>query len=156
MPTRLTPALRVVTVSVLFLLGVQGVQTAPIAINTNLVIRLIMTTTNSSGADSIRIAKDPRNDQLYYLKYNGDIYQISLKPGSGTSTSARVYSSADHGITDSAQGMAIGSDGTIYIVGDDSTNSDNSTDATMKTMWKMRSDIRSASEDAGSVYTRIH
>src|SRR5690349_58164 len=77
--------------------GFAPIQASPVVLDTNLQIRLILYTTNSSGAPSTRIAKDPRNDQLYYLKSNGDIYQLNLKPGAG-STSARAYSSADHGL----------------------------------------------------------
>src|SRR5690349_4545481 len=81
------------------MLGVgQTARSAPVVLNTNLQIRLVMNTTNSIGQPSVRIAKDPRNNQLYYLKMNGDIYQISLQPGSG-STSNRVYTSANHGIS---------------------------------------------------------
>src|SRR5215510_2778522 len=110
-----------------FVLGAsQSAQSAPVALNPNLQIRLVLNTTNSTGQNSVRIAKDPRNNQLYYLKMNGDIYQVNLQPGSG-STSNRVYMSANHGISSSAQGMAIGPDGTTYIVGNINTNGDNET-----------------------------
>src|SRR6267142_4830377 len=121
-PFLLPPSALVVA---LFLAG-NNSQSAPVLLNTNLQIRLVMNTTNNTGQPSIRIAKDPRNNQLYYSKYNGDIYQVNLQPGNG-STSNRVYTSANHGISGSAQGMAIGPDGTIYIVGNINTNSDNST-----------------------------
>jgi hypothetical protein len=111
----------------LFLCGHQIVRSAPAVINTNLQIRLLMNTTNDSGAHSIRIAKDPRNNQLYYSKFNGDVYRLDVMPGDGTSTSVKVYSAADHGIANSAQGMAIGPDGTIYVVGNTTTNDGNST-----------------------------
>jgi hypothetical protein len=94
----------------------QNLRATPFVLNPNLQIRLLLNTTNSTGAASVRIAKDPRNNQLYYLKFNGDIFQITLMPGN-TSTSSRVYTSTDHGISESAQGMAIGPDGTIYLVG---------------------------------------
>jgi hypothetical protein len=48
-------------------------------------------------------------------------------PGAGTSTSSLVYSSSDHGLDQNVQGMAIGPDGTIYLVGNNSTNSGQST-----------------------------
>jgi hypothetical protein len=86
-----------------------------------------MYTTNSSGARSIRIAKDPRDNQLYYLKFNGDVFRLDVMAGDGTSTSTKVYSADDHGITNSAQGMAIGPDGTIYLVGNTTTNNEDST-----------------------------
>lgn len=95
----------------------------PYTLNTNLQFRLLLNTTNASGVNSVRIAKDPRNNELYYLKLNGDIYQIDVMPGDGTSTSSLVYSSADHGLSQNVEGMAIGPDGTIYLVGNDSTNS---------------------------------
>ena len=110
----------------LLLAGSFTASSAPVLLNTNLQIRLVMNTTNSTGQPSVRIAKDPRNNQLYYLKMNGDIYQVNLQPGSG-STSNRIYTSAHHGISGSAQGMAIGPDGTIYVVGNVNTNSNNET-----------------------------
>ncbi|HEV2394712.1 MAG TPA: PQQ-dependent sugar dehydrogenase [Verrucomicrobiae bacterium] len=96
----------------------------PFAINTNLQIRLVLNTINSV-ANSVRIAKDPRTGQLYYLKLNGDIFQVSLASGSG-STSQRVYSAANHGLASNVEGMTIGADGTIYIVGNTFTNQGNS------------------------------
>ena len=93
---------------------------APSTLNTNLQVRLLLNTTGS--VHSVRIAKDPRNNQLYYLKLNGDIYRIAVMSGDGTSTSSLMYSSADHRLAQNVQGMAIGPDGTIYLVGNDSTN----------------------------------
>ncbi|HSU53313.1 MAG TPA: PQQ-dependent sugar dehydrogenase [Candidatus Dormibacteraeota bacterium] len=100
---------------------------APFTVNTNLQFRLLLNTVAASGANSVRLAKDPRNNQLYYLKLNGDIYRLDVLPGAGTSTSSLVYSSADHGLSQNVQGMAIGTEGTIYLVGNDSTNSGQST-----------------------------
>ena len=97
---------------------------SPFAINTNLQIRLVLNTINSV-ANSVRIAKDPRNGQLYYLKLNGDIFQVTLASGSG-STSQRIYSAANHGLASNVEGMTIGADGTIYIVGNTFTNQGNS------------------------------
>jgi hypothetical protein len=111
----------------LFLAGAQIVRPAPVVLDAALQIRLIMNTPNASGARSVRLAKDPRDDRLYYLKFNGDIHRVSLQPGSGTSTSVKAYGATDHGIADSAQGMAIGPDGTIYVVANTTTNSGNST-----------------------------
>jgi len=97
-------------------------QSAPVLLNTNLQIRLVMNTTNSSGQNSVRLAKDPRNNQLYYLKINGDIFRVTLQPGNG-STGTKVYSSTDHGLSSSVEGFAIGPDGTIYVLGNIVTNS---------------------------------
>jgi glucose/arabinose dehydrogenase len=113
------------TAALASILSIETAHAAPVALNTNLQIRLVLNTATGSG-NSVRIAKDPRNNQLYYLRFNGDIYQVNLQPGSG-STSNRIYTSANHGISGSAQGMAIGPDGTIYVVGNTTTNSGNNT-----------------------------
>src|ERR1700720_678507 len=91
----------------LFLALITFAQSAPVLLNTNLQIRLVMNTTNSSGQPSVRLAKDPRNNELYYLKINGDIYRVNLQPGVGTSTSTKVYGAADHGLSSSVEGLAI-------------------------------------------------
>lgn len=109
------------------LCGVEITQTAPFVINTNLQIRLVMNTATADGAAPIRLAKDPRDNHLYYLKRNGDIYSIDLQPSGGISSIKRVYGATDHGISEGAQGMAIGPSGAIYVVGNMSTNNGNST-----------------------------
>jgi len=76
---------------------------------------------DASRAKSIRLVKDPRDNQLYYLKSNGDLFQVHLAE-SGASTTSRVYRAIDHGVASNAQGIAIGPDGTIYIVGNLATN----------------------------------
>src|SRR5215472_4996512 len=95
------------------------IQAGPVALGTNLQIRLVLNETN--GSQNVRIAKDPRNNQLYYLKINGDIYRANMQSGSG-STSTKVYSAADHGLSSSVEGFALGPDGTIYVVGNTTTN----------------------------------
>src|SRR5213083_722931 len=83
-------------VAALLLLRLGAIQTlgAPLALNSNIQLRLVLNTTNASGSASIRIAKDPRNNDLYYSKFNGDIYRITLQPGNGASTSTKLYSAA--------------------------------------------------------------
>jgi len=109
------------TLPALFIAIVPFAQSAPVLLNTNLQIRLVMNTTNG-GPNPVRIAKDPRNNQLYYLKINGDIFRVNLQAGSG-STSTKVYSAADHGLSSGVEGLAIGPDGTIYVLGNTLTNS---------------------------------
>jgi len=99
---------------------------APVVLNTNLQVRLVINTTNATGSPSVRIAKDPRDNQLYYLKLNGDVFRLNLPIG-GNATSTRVYSAADHGLASNVEGMAIGPDGTIYLTGNITTNQGNST-----------------------------
>ena len=59
----------------LLLLTLEATQIlgAPFALNTNIQLRLILNTIDASGSASIRIAKDPRTNDLYYSKFNGDI-----------------------------------------------------------------------------------
>src|ERR1041385_896635 len=93
------------------LLAGSGIQASPVALNTNLQIRLVLNATH--GSQNVRIAKDPRNNQLYYLKINGDIYRVNLQSGSG-STSTKVYSAANHGLSSSVEGLALGPAGTVF------------------------------------------
>src|SRR5260370_12770756 len=95
-----------------------GIQAVSVALNTNLQIRLVLN--DYKNSQNVGMAKDPRNNQLYYLKINGDIYRVNLQSGSG-STSTKVYSAADHGLSSSVEGLALGPDGTIYVVGNDHT-----------------------------------
>lgn len=91
-------------------------QTGPQSLRPDIIqIRNVLNTSTTSA--SIRIAKDPRDNTLYYLKQNGDIYRVTL----GTrSTAKRVFTSTNHGVV-GVQGMAIGRDGTIYLVGNADT-----------------------------------
>jgi hypothetical protein len=107
--------------------AMQSARAAPFVVNTNLQLRLVLNTADATGARVIRIARDPRSNQLYYSKFNGDIYRVTLAFPPGASTATKVYSAADHGISDSAQGMAIGPDGTIYVVGNTTTDASNRT-----------------------------
>jgi hypothetical protein len=120
--TSMKPCLRcALFVLALFCSSVLTVHAAPTLLNPNLQMRLVMNTTSASGANSVRIAKDPRNNQLYYLKINGDIYRLNLQLGN-SSTAVRVYTAADHGLSTSVEGFAIGPDGAIYVLGNTTTN----------------------------------
>ncbi|MHC5775605.1 PQQ-dependent sugar dehydrogenase [Nostoc sp.] len=90
--------------------GTTEVNAAPQALRPDIKIRNIINTLSVSP--SVRIAKDPRNNTLYYLKQNGEIYQVNL----AASTSTLVYNSSNHSLAET-EGMAIGSNGTIYLVG---------------------------------------
>jgi glucose/arabinose dehydrogenase len=72
---------------------------------------------------AVRIARDPTNDDLYYLKQNGEIYRLVDAGGSGATTGERVFSSDDHGVS-GASGLAIGPNGTFYVVGNATTDTD--------------------------------
>lgn len=94
-------------------LNIAGVQPGgPQALRSDIQIRNIINTISESDSPSVRIVKDPRDNTLYYLKLNGEIYQVDLR----SATSSLLYSAKEHGL-DITQGMAIGPDGTIYLVG---------------------------------------
>lgn len=64
------------------------------------------------SAPPTRLVKDPRNNRLYYLKSSGDIYQVDVAAG----TSSFIAGPNSHGLS-ITQGMTIGPDGAIYLVG---------------------------------------
>src|SRR5437660_3013439 len=107
--------------ALLLVCGITVLHAAPVVLNPAIQIRLLMNA-NNTGSQPVRLAKDPRNNQLYYLKINGDIFRINLQPPGGTSSSTQVYSSSDHGLSGSVQGFAIGPDGTIYVLANSTTN----------------------------------
>ena len=60
---------------------------------------------------TLRIAKDPRNSELYTLRQNGAIDRIDLAAAEHTP----AYSRDDHGIRSGFTGFAIGPDGSFYL-----------------------------------------
>ena len=100
---------------------------APVALDTRLGVRFLMNTASADGAHSVRLVKDPRDETLYYLKLNGDIYHVAWSSGTGAPSSELVYTAANHGIANAAEGLAIGSDGTMYVLGNITTNGGNYT-----------------------------
>jgi hypothetical protein len=104
------------------------VHAAPQALDPSVQVRHLMNA--AAGSRPIRIVKDPLDSALYYLKQSGSIYRVTVNPGTNTSTEVRVYGTEHHGVS-AAAGMAIGSEGTMYVVGNTSTNSGNSTFATI-------------------------
>ncbi|WP_414571140.1 PQQ-dependent sugar dehydrogenase [Nostoc sp. CCY 9925] len=97
--------------------GTTVVHAAPEALRSDIKIRNIVNT--KSISPSVRIAKDPRNNTLYYLKRNGEIYRVNL----ASSTTTLVYNFSNHKVGET-QGMAIGPNGTIYLVGNGNVAND--------------------------------
>lgn len=89
-------------------------SSTPQALHPDIQVRNIINTISSNNP-SVRLVKDPRDNTLYYLKINGEIYQVNL----ANSTSNLIYTPEQNFFTN-AQGLAIGADGTIYLV----TNTD--------------------------------
>ncbi len=71
------------------------------------------------GSSSVRIERDPSTGNLYILQQDGTILRVVIGTG-GLATDTVVYRQADHGLNDPL-GMTFGPDGTIYLVGNDST-----------------------------------
>jgi hypothetical protein len=65
-----------------------------------------------AGSNPVRLVKDPVDNSLYLLKTNGEINFVDLEEG----TLQRLYRSTNHTLRE-AQGLAIDSDGTMYVSG---------------------------------------
>ena len=105
----------------LTVLAASLLPAVPVALRGDITVRHILDT--GSGGNSIRIARDPSDAFLYYLRQSGSIYRLTVEDGSG-STSERIYQGSDTGIS-SATGFAFGPDGTVYIVGTQASGSTN-------------------------------
>lgn len=94
----------------------------PVATDPRIKIRRL--TASTDPAPLCRIAKDPRNNDLYYLTLGGTLYRLELQPGEDRSTSLRIAGAPEHGQR-STMGLAIGPDGSFYLVGNETqaTNS---------------------------------
>ena len=71
------------------------------------------------GSSSVRIERDPSTGNLYILQQDGTILRVVIGTG-GLATDTVVYTQADHRLNDPL-GMTFGPDGTLYMVGNDST-----------------------------------
>jgi glucose/arabinose dehydrogenase len=72
---------------------------------------------------SVRLVRDPLSNTLFVMKRDGDIFRLTVG-AQGASSIERLYRAADTGVSD-VQGMAFGSDGTLYIVGNQIDGLDN-------------------------------
>jgi hypothetical protein len=68
---------------------------------------------------SVRIRRDPSTGNFYVLQADGNILRVLFGAG-GLATDTVLYRQSDHGLTDPL-GMVFGQDGTVYLVGNDST-----------------------------------
>ena len=71
------------------------------------------------GHASVRIRRDPSTGNLYILQNDGTILRVMSGAG-GLAADSVLYRQSDHGLNDPL-GMAFGPDGTMYLVGNDST-----------------------------------
>lgn len=107
-----TPVITLMAAAMALLTTTAVAENTPQPLRGDISVRRIVSTDAPAG--SVRIAKDPRNQTLYVMKRNGAVFRINIAAGSAT----RVYTTANHG-AGNTQGMAIGADGTMYIVGNE-------------------------------------
>ena len=62
--------------------------TGPTSLRSDVLVRHLLDT--GTSPPSVRLARDPRSDTLYYLKEDGSIFQVDLT----TSSATRVFTSA--------------------------------------------------------------
>jgi hypothetical protein len=71
------------------------------------------------GNNTVRIKQDPVSGNFYVLQNNGIIQRINWS-GGGSASFTTVFQTSDHGLN-APLGMIFGKDGTMYLVGNDST-----------------------------------
>ncbi len=85
---------------------VQPIPDGPVLLREAIGLRKVL----EAGGGSIKLVLNPADGQLYYLQPGNGLYRVDLASGS----KKRVASATD--ITGNAAGMAIGPDGTLYVV----------------------------------------
>ena len=78
-----------------------------------------VTSLGTVGAASVRIRRDPASGIFYILQNDGTILRVAFRPD-GSANDSAVYRQPDHGLNHPL-GLAFGKDGTMYLVGNDST-----------------------------------
>ena len=72
------------------------------------------------GQNTVRIKRDPASGNLYIVQNNGLIQRVNIGTN-GNATFTTVYQTKDHGLN-APLGITFGQDGTMYLVGNDSTS----------------------------------
>ena len=86
----------------------------PVGLREGITVRRLL----SVGRNTIRIAKDPRDNTLYIAAQNGDISRIDLAPEGEQSSRQLLYTAEDHGVrSDWAIGFVVDGKGTMYFSG---------------------------------------
>ncbi len=88
----------------------------PVARRPGLIIKQMAFLTHNT----VRIKRDPVSGRLYVLQNNGQVRRVDFIAGGDSATFTTVYTTADHGLN-APLGMTFGSDGTMYLIGNDST-----------------------------------
>ncbi len=115
-------AYRKVGVSLFLIFFIHGtfLNAQPVSNRSDITVKQLATVQNSS----VRIKRDPASGNLYILQNNGDIRRVNFAQDSSV-TFTLVYTAADHGLS-APLGMAFGKDGTIYLAGNEISDSNSS------------------------------
>ncbi len=89
----------------------QPVAAQPVALREGVMLRQVLRVAPSA----VRLAHDPSTGALYTLTMGGDLYHLAL---GDMPEQTQVASADDHGLH-LTLGLAFGSDGTLYLVGND-------------------------------------
>ena len=73
------------------------------------------------GHNTVRVRRDPVTGYLYVLQNDGIIQRVNFNSDSSSASLTTVYRTSDHGLN-APLGMTFGEDGTLYLVGNDSTS----------------------------------
>ncbi len=113
--------LRFVVISFVFFYLMPAVLNAqPVSNRPDITVKLLGTVQNNS----VRIKRDPASGNLYILQNNGDIRRVNFAVG-GRVSFPLVYQTSDHGLS-SPLGMAFGKDGTMYLAGNEISDTNSS------------------------------
>jgi hypothetical protein len=96
-------------------LAVNPLDAQPRSLRSDITIRSLATL----GRNTVRVRRDPASGNLYVVQNNGIIQRADIA-ANGTATLTTVYRTSDHGLN-APLGIAFGQDGTMYLVGNDST-----------------------------------
>ena len=110
-----------VVVLVFFLFCITGLINAqPVPRRSDITIKSIA----NVNSTTVRIKYDPVTKHMYILSDNGDIQRVDLN-SRGSASLTTLYTSSDHGLTQPL-GMTFGKDGTMYLVGIEISDTNNS------------------------------
>ena len=73
------------------------------------------------GYNTVRIKQDPVNGNLYIVQNNGIIQRVNFNSDTTSATLTTVYTTSDTHLN-APLGITFGSDGTMYLTGNDSTS----------------------------------
>ena len=110
-----------VVVLLFFLFCMTGfINAQPVATRSDITIKSLANVNNTT----VRIKYDPVTKHMYILDDNGNIQRVDLN-SNGSANLITLYTSSDHGLTQPL-GMTFGRDGTMYLVGIEISDTNNS------------------------------